>query len=330
MVLIRDGGGGGATARVPVETTAVVRKRGATQEASFPDGATATATGGSLVVQGTKKGDQIGVEQTANGLRVNVNGAYAVFPGSFSSVAIRGAAGNDGIWVDDSVQARVRVDGGRGGDTIRTRNQDAYVQGGGGNDWVDAIGRRAVVDGAERGAVTSWGSDQAGRSLDVTTAGYTLLEELGEDQALQTVITARGGDPGSHVGDVERGQANRAIQEALGLPNAATAEQLRDVDHWLNAYGAAHDGPFSPDEGDGFFARTAKTAARSAVGVAQAGIVVGYTAGKAIAQHTPVDPIDLIPGTDFKGRGPNVSDASVSEVVQGLKGVFHGVYDDEG
>ena len=168
----------------------------------------------------------------------------------------------------------------------------------------------------------------AGGKLDITEGSYRLMDHYRDPGvALATIITARGGDPGQKVGAEERVKAQLEIKRALGLRDMPTSEQLRDMDHWINAYMAVRVDALAPKKGDGFAKQTAKTLGREALGVGAASVTVGYSAAKWAAQSLGVDLIGAVPGQDFKGAGQNVSKPSLKEAWHGLRGVFHGVFD---
>lgn len=171
--------------------------------------------------------------------------------------------------------------------------------------------------------------DAAPSDFDVSAAAHRLIGASGDSSmnALQTVIIARDGDPGQKVTPAEQRAALQKIQQTLGLAKPLTAEQLRDLDHFLTAYHATHNGvdSFAPASSDGRLKQVLKTIGREVMGVGTSVDTIAYSAAKAISQTTGVDLLSKV--SPYSGNGPNTSPASVHEVVEGLKGVIDGAFD---
>ena len=156
---------------------------------------------------------------------------------------------------------------------------------------------------------------------DTAAAAKKLVEELGLDSAKQSsctdalaeVILARGGDEPCSP-EVQQASLAR-VQKALGLKAPPNAEQLRDLDHYLNNYKAIRLQPPGVDLG---------------VAAVAAGVTVLYTGGKALGRELAevgLDPLKILSGGQYTSDGSNTSKPSGHEVVEGLKGVVDGIVD---
>lgn len=88
-----------------------------------------------LKVAGTSGNDQITVKKTANGIVLgNTGGWVSTIAGSFKSILIDGAAGNDSITVDTSVTCETVLYGGLGNDSLTGGNGHDRLYGGDGAD----------------------------------------------------------------------------------------------------------------------------------------------------------------------------------------------------
>lgn len=94
--------------------------------------------GDDIVLDAGRGDDEIHVRRGQDGnYNVNVNGVdYCFTPDEFARLKIKGGRGNDRITVDGSVDQPVRVDGGRGDDTIINRADGADLRGGRGDDTI--------------------------------------------------------------------------------------------------------------------------------------------------------------------------------------------------
>ncbi|MBI2377064.1 MAG: hypothetical protein HYV07_23895 [Deltaproteobacteria bacterium] len=166
--------------------------------------------------------------------------------------------------------------------------------------------------------------------FDTGAASQALIQRLGSSKAaLAKVIIARGGDPGMHVTAAEQRAAAAEIQGALGSKTPLSPTQLRDMDHWLNAYDATRHSvdAFEPRTTDGHAKAVARTIGREVMAGGVGVVTVGYSAAKAAAQNVGVDPMRLIPGQSFTGKGSTVSAPSLAEVAAGLRGALAGAFD---
>ncbi|MBI4817919.1 MAG: hypothetical protein HY791_16785 [Deltaproteobacteria bacterium] len=177
--------------------------------------------------------------------------------------------------------------------------------------------------------VTQLSQRAAAPQFDAGSASQTLVLRLGSSkEALAKVIIARGGDPGMQVTPAEQRAASEEIRKALGASSPLSPTQLRDMDHWLNAYDATRhsvDG-FEPKSSDGHAKAVAKTIGREVMAAGVGVATIGYSAAKVVAQKTGLDPMRLVPGQTFSGNGSNTSAPSLGEVAVGLRGALAGAF----
>ena len=131
--------------------------------------------------------------------------------------------------------------------------------------------------------------------------------------AMSLIVTARGGD--KPVSAAQQQEALLKLQEVLGLSQPPNAEQLRDLDHYVNTYKAI---------------RTQNPVMGLVISPVVAAATALYTGGKVIGRELAeagVDPLKILSGGEFTSTGENTSAPSGHEIVEGLKGVVDGVVD---
>jgi Ca2+-binding RTX toxin-like protein len=110
--------------------------------------------GGNITLNAGCGADQIDVNRAANGLyNVSVNGQSFMFTREeMSRLTIKGGSGNDRINVGPGVDVPVKVDGGRGSDTLFNASHGSTIQGGTGRDEIRSFGSGNNIQGG-------WGND---------------------------------------------------------------------------------------------------------------------------------------------------------------------------
>jgi|JI10StandDraft_1071094.scaffolds.fasta_scaffold394679_2 Ca2+-binding RTX toxin-like protein len=117
--------------------------------------------GGNITLNAGCGADQIDVNRAANGLyNVSVNGQSFMFTREeMSRLTIKGGSGNDRINVGPGVDVPVKVDGGRGSDTLTNWSNGAKIDGGSGNDRIfNASHGSTIQGGTGRDEIRSFGS----------------------------------------------------------------------------------------------------------------------------------------------------------------------------
>src|SRR5687767_9464088 len=95
--------------------------------------------GGNITLDAGRGNDQINVNRGADGMyHVNVNGQdFAFTRDEMSRLTIKGGKGADQINVGPGVDVPIKVDGGKGSDTINNAANGTQINGGKGQDFIN-------------------------------------------------------------------------------------------------------------------------------------------------------------------------------------------------
>jgi hypothetical protein len=325
MAINKAAGSPGATRNAGAQQTQNTQANNTPTE--FPGGATAAMESGHLVINGASGDDTIGLRynKEQDTYDVNINGQRQQFQGPLEGVTVRGGAGDDRITAD-GLEVPVRAFGGEGNDRFALRNStDAYINGGAGNDWVGGVARRTQTAGVESGP-------RDPDSLNIRAASYNLMTQTGStNNALDLVMAARGGNHTAPATPAERQAALDEIQQRLNLSHPPNATQLRDMDHYLNSFGAVRS-VATPNGDEGAVRGLAEHAARDVAMPVFAAVPAAYAAAKWVAQTDAAqavgfDPVSIASGGTYPGVGEGVSRPSLAEAWHGIQGAIDGAAD---
>ena len=113
---------------------------------------TVTKTGDKVVIETTKKDDEINITQDAKtgDVTVEVNGKQQVFSGKDKdNLTIKAGDGNDKVAVEKGVSVKLTIEGGDGDDRLQGGDGDDNIFGGRGNDTIEAGAGDDTVDGGD-------------------------------------------------------------------------------------------------------------------------------------------------------------------------------------
>lgn len=153
-----DGGGARTTATStgPEIGTAVQIGSDGSKKAGWPNGASAELKDGKLAINGTANADNIRVGRAKNGdITVTVDGVTERFK-NVDAIQVNGGRGADKITVGAGVRDHVRVNGGGGNDVVNANGRDMFVSGGRGNDQVNAGNQNVVARGGRGNDTLAW------------------------------------------------------------------------------------------------------------------------------------------------------------------------------
>ncbi|MCX5794648.1 MAG: hypothetical protein NTY77_04030 [Elusimicrobia bacterium] len=176
--------------------------------------------------------------------------------------------------------------------------------------------------------------DASGR-IDVSRASHRLLSQCPTpDDALSNVTPARGVGNDSGASEATRREARKKLAGMLKVRDQDLSEEsLRNMDHYLNAYGAVRftvgASPWmewtnarNPQEGDNWATRGTRRLGRMAVGLEVAGLSCGYEYYKFVDQTFGTN-YGAVIGEDFKH---NSSPASWRALGAKLSGTWSGIF----
>jgi len=109
---------------------------------------TAVVSNNVLTIVGTKLDDTIQVQTVSGQFQVHLNGQVSNFS-NVNTIVINALAGNDQITVDDNVTVPVRINGGKGDDTIKGGAGGDTLIGGSGNDTIHGSGGADSISGGK-------------------------------------------------------------------------------------------------------------------------------------------------------------------------------------
>jgi hypothetical protein len=144
-------------------------------------------------------------------------------------------------------------------------------------------------------------------------------------------MAARGGNHTAPATPEQRQAAMDEIQQRLNLSQPPNATQLRDMDHYLNSFGAVRS-VAAPNGDEGTARGLAEHAARDVAMPIFAAVPAAYAALKWTAQTNAAqavgfDPVSIASGGTYPGVGEGVSRPSLSEAWHGIQGAIDGAAD---